>query len=147
VRISEKMATNLAAIVEKTRQLDERIGEIAQSSHEQSEGIGQLNSAVANMDKITQGNAALAQQSASASEELKAQAEQVRIGVAELMRMARGGETSAFVAAAGVASPVRPMRASASKAKLRPAAEAAAAAPSDIVITPGGGELSFRDHT
>ncbi len=147
VRISEKMATNLAAIVEKTRQLDERIGEIAQSSHEQSEGIGQLNSAVANMDKITQGNAALAQQSASASEELKAQAEQVRIGVAELMRMARGGETSAVVAAARVASPVRPMRASASKAKLRPAAEAAAAAPSDIVITPGGGELSFRDHT
>ncbi|MCX6955350.1 MAG: methyl-accepting chemotaxis protein, partial [Verrucomicrobia bacterium] len=69
VRISEKMATNLAAIVEKTRQLDERIGEIAQSSHEQSEGIGQLNSAVASMDKITQGNAALAQQSAAASEE------------------------------------------------------------------------------
>src|SRR5215510_9838837 len=50
VRISEKMATNLTAIVEKTRQLDERIAEIAQSSHEQSEGIGQLNSAVASMD-------------------------------------------------------------------------------------------------
>jgi methyl-accepting chemotaxis protein len=93
VRISEKMAVNLAAIVEKTRQLDERIAEIAQSSHEQSEGIGQLNSAVASMDKITQDNAALAQQSAAASEELKAQAEQVRLGVADLMRMARkGGE-------------------------------------------------------
>jgi methyl-accepting chemotaxis protein len=89
VRISEKMAVNLAAIVEKTRQLDERIAEIAQSSHEQSEGIGQLNSAVASMDKITQDNAALAQQSAAASEELKAQAEQVRLAVAELMRMAR----------------------------------------------------------
>jgi methyl-accepting chemotaxis protein len=94
VRISEKMAANLAAIVEKTRQLDERIGEIAQSSHEQSEGIGQLNTAVASMDKITQGNAALAQQSAAASEELKAQAEEVRLAVAELLRMARGGEES-----------------------------------------------------
>jgi methyl-accepting chemotaxis protein len=91
VRISEKMAVNLAAIVDKTRQLDERIAEIAQSSHEQSEGIGQLNSAVASMDKITQDNAALAQQSAAASEELKAQAEQVRLGVAELMRMASEG--------------------------------------------------------
>jgi methyl-accepting chemotaxis protein len=90
VRISEKMATNLAAIVEKTRQLDERIAEIAQSSHEQSEGIGQLNSAVASMDKITQDNAALAQQSAGASEELKAQAEQVRLAVGDLLLMARG---------------------------------------------------------
>jgi methyl-accepting chemotaxis protein len=90
VRISEKMAVNLSAIVEKTRQLDERIAEIAQSSHEQSEGIGQLNSAVASMDKITQDNAALAQQSAAASEELKAQAEQVRRAVSELLRMASG---------------------------------------------------------
>jgi methyl-accepting chemotaxis protein len=91
VRISDKMAVNLSAIVEKTRQLDERIGEIAQSSHEQSEGIGQLNSAVTSIDKITQDNAALAQQSASASEELKEQAEGVRQVVGELMRMAHSG--------------------------------------------------------
>ncbi|PTX99118.1 chemotaxis protein [Opitutus sp. ER46] len=90
VRISEKMAVNLTAIVEKTRQLDERIAEIAQSSHEQSEGIGQLNSAVASMDKITQENAALSQQSAAASEELKAQAGQVRQAVDVLMEMVRG---------------------------------------------------------
>jgi methyl-accepting chemotaxis protein len=99
VRISEKMAANLAAIVEKTRQLDERIAEIAQSSHEQSEGISQINNAVANMDKITQGNAALAQQSAASSEELKAQAEQVRIAVADLMRMAQGNPSTPVVAA------------------------------------------------
>jgi hypothetical protein len=37
----------------------------------------------------------LAQQSAAASEELKAQAEQVRLGVSELMRMARGGASDA----------------------------------------------------
>jgi methyl-accepting chemotaxis protein len=93
-RISEKMAANLAAIVDKTRQLDERIGEIAQSSHEQSEGIGQLNSAVASMDKITQENAALAEESSASAEELKSQAEQVRLAVAELMRMARGSDDS-----------------------------------------------------
>ena len=98
VRISEKMAVNLSAIVEKTRQLDERIAEIAQSSHEQSEGISQLNSAVASMDKITQDNAALAQQSAAASEELKAQAEQVRVAVADLLRMARDGGDAPTVA-------------------------------------------------
>jgi methyl-accepting chemotaxis protein len=94
-RISEKMASNLAAIVDKTRQLDERIAEIAQSSHEQSEGIGQLNSAVASMDKITQENAALAEESSASAEELKSQAEQVRLAVAELMRMAKGAERPA----------------------------------------------------
>jgi methyl-accepting chemotaxis protein len=98
VRISEKMAANLGAIVDKTRQLDERIAEIAQSSHEQSEGIAQINNAVANMDKITQANAALSQQSAASSEELKAQAEQVRLAVGELMRMAQGDRVLAAVA-------------------------------------------------
>ncbi len=97
-RISEKMAANLAAIVEKTRQLDERIAEIARSSHEQSEGISQLNSAVASMDKITQDNAALAQQSASSADELKSQAEQVRLAVGDLMRMVRGGSDVAVSA-------------------------------------------------
>jgi methyl-accepting chemotaxis protein len=105
VRISEKMALNLAAIVEKTRQLDERITEIAQSSHEQSQGIGQLNSAVASMDKITQENAALAQQSAASSEELKAQAGEVRLAVSGLMRMACDrGNASERVPASDVAS-------------------------------------------
>jgi methyl-accepting chemotaxis protein len=90
VLISDKMATNLAAILEKTRQLDERIAEIAESSRQQNEGIAQVNNAVASMDKVTQENAALADQSASASEELKAQAEAVRVEVAGLMRMAHG---------------------------------------------------------
>ncbi|MEO5960163.1 MAG: methyl-accepting chemotaxis protein [Opitutaceae bacterium] len=106
VRISEKMAVNLSAIVDKTRQLDERIAEIAQSSHEQSEGISQLNSAVASMDKITQDNAALAQQSAAASEELKAQAGQVRRAVSDLLRMA-SGNSDADVATPVVATKTR----------------------------------------
>ncbi len=166
VRISEKMASNLSAIVEKTRQLDERIGEIAQSSHEQSEGIGQLNSAVANMDKITQGNAAVAQQSAVASEELKAQAEQVRLAVAELMRMARGGETVAAVAGAAVQTPQRlqrPVRTVSSAQRppgrrdqgqpthsslgdARPT-EGGAPVHREIMQTADGSDLDFRDHT
>jgi methyl-accepting chemotaxis protein len=165
VRISEKMAANLAAIVEKTRQLDERIGEIAQSSHEQSEGIGQLNSAVASMDKITQSTAAVAQQSASASEELKAQAEQVRIAVAELMRMARGGDAIAAVAGAHLCTPSAPVRtprisSSAGRLALKRnnglhdqsthsqvgAALDRAPRGSEITQAADGGDLHFRDH-
>jgi methyl-accepting chemotaxis protein len=84
------MAGNLGAIVGKTRELDARIAEIAQASMEQSEGIRQLNSAVTSMDRITQENAAHAQHSADASEELKAQAGHVRNAVEELLRMTDG---------------------------------------------------------
>ena len=47
---------------------------IAAASHEQGEGITQVNAAVSNMDKVTQANAAGAEESASASEELNSQA-------------------------------------------------------------------------
>jgi methyl-accepting chemotaxis protein len=126
VKISEKMAVNLSAIVEKTRQLDERIAEIAQSSHEQSEGIGQLNSAVASMDKITQDNAALAQQSAAASEELKAQAGQVRLAVGALMQMVHGEGTEIQAAPA---APGRPVPASSRAMAQRLAARSGAKMP------------------
>jgi methyl-accepting chemotaxis protein len=143
VRISEKMAANLSAIVEKTRLLDERIGEIAQSSHEQSEGISQLNSAVSSMDKITQDNAALAQQSAESGEELKQQAEQVRQAVAELLRMAQGGDVVA--AAPAVETPrvaVSHRSPTAGRAVVKPAAGATRSR-----TTPAAehDDLSFKD--
>jgi methyl-accepting chemotaxis protein len=139
-RISEKMAANLAAIVDKTRQLDERIGEIAQSSHEQSEGIGQLNSAVASMDKITQENAALAEESSASAEELKSQAEQVRLAVAELMRMASGSDHASksvevsSAPSAKVKSPVVGRRASAPARSNRTSAANRTAAPVDQAL-------------
>lgn len=102
VTISGRMATHLGAIVERIRKLDEMIAGIAQASHEQSEGISQLNHTVAGMDKITQSNAALSQQSAASSDELKAQAEQVQNAVADLMRMVDGDGA----AQAAVATPV-----------------------------------------
>jgi methyl-accepting chemotaxis protein len=88
--ISAQVAGSLDKIVERIRQLDEMVGGIAQASTEQSEGIGQLNQAVAGMDKITQSNAALAQQSASSAEEMKAQSAQVKTAVNDLLRMVQG---------------------------------------------------------
>jgi methyl-accepting chemotaxis protein len=54
------------------------INEIAAASQEQAHGIGQINTAVAEMDKVTQQVAANAEESAAASEELNAQAEQMK---------------------------------------------------------------------
>ncbi len=50
------------------------VGEIAVASREQATGIDQMNLAIAQMNQVTQENAANSEQSASASEELNAQA-------------------------------------------------------------------------
>jgi len=105
VAISAKMGSNLGAIVERIRKLDEMISGIAQASHEQSEGISQLNQTVAGMDKVTQSNAAISEQSAASSDELKAQAEQVQNAVAELMCMIDGSGMKIDAAAPAVVSP------------------------------------------
>jgi methyl-accepting chemotaxis protein len=66
------------------------IAEITSASQEQAQGVDQVNTAVAQMDKVTQTNAANAEESASASEELSAQAEQLRDLVVQLSAMVGG---------------------------------------------------------
>jgi methyl-accepting chemotaxis protein len=60
------------------------IDEIAAASQDQAQGIDQINKAVAEMDKVTQQTAANAEESASASEELTAQAKQMQVYVGDL---------------------------------------------------------------
>ena len=61
------------------------VAEIAAASNEQAQGIDQINTAVTEMDKVTQQNAANAEESASAAEELTAQAETMKGMVGELV--------------------------------------------------------------
>jgi len=88
--ISAKVAKSLEEIVGKARQVDEMAGEVAAASQEQSQGIAQVNTAVTQMDKVTQSNAASAEESASAAEEMTAQAEALKEAVAELLRLVDG---------------------------------------------------------
>jgi methyl-accepting chemotaxis protein len=74
VQVSDKVAASLGQITEKTKAVDRLLAEITCGSKEQAEGIRQVSIAVAQMDKITQSNAASAEESASAAEELSAQA-------------------------------------------------------------------------
>jgi len=53
------------------------IAEIAAASKEQSEGIGQVNKAITQMDEMTQSNASLVEEAAAASEAMGAQAEEL----------------------------------------------------------------------
>jgi methyl-accepting chemotaxis protein len=97
--ISAKVAKSLEEIVGKARQVDEMAGEVAAASQEQSQGISQVNTAVTQMDKVTQSNAANAEESAAAAEELTAQAESLKEAVADLLRLVDGQSRQVAAAA------------------------------------------------
>ena len=90
VEITGKVAAALNEIVTKVRQVDELVTEVAGASREQTEGITQINVAVSQMDKVTQSNAATAEESAAAAEELNAQAQVMKESVAELLQLVGG---------------------------------------------------------
>jgi methyl-accepting chemotaxis protein len=92
VRFSGKVGQSLGEIVEKARKVDALVAEIANASQEQSKGIEQVNTAVSQMDKVTQSNASSAEETAAAAEEMSAQAVAMRENVEDLMKLvgARG---------------------------------------------------------
>lgn len=90
---SELVTRTYAAFDEVTNgtgKAEKLVGEIATASHEQFQGIEQVNKAVAEMDRVVQRNAANAEESASASEELNAQAAQTEGFVEELVYLIDG---------------------------------------------------------
>lgn len=78
VSIAGDVAKSFEAIANSNSMVDGLIAEIAIASKEQSQGIEQVNSAVAQLDKLTQQNAANSEESASAAEELSSQAEELQ---------------------------------------------------------------------
>jgi methyl-accepting chemotaxis protein len=99
VTIAGEVGKMLEEITAASTKVNSLIGEIAAASQEQSQGIGQVNTAVTQMDKITQSNAAAAEESASASEELAAQAQQMTGVVKDLMALVGSEQTSHTAAA------------------------------------------------
>jgi methyl-accepting chemotaxis protein len=61
-------------IAEQVRKVSALIAEISTASDEQSQGVGQVGEAVSLLDRMTQQNAALVEQSAASAESLKDQA-------------------------------------------------------------------------
>ncbi len=76
------------AVVDNAAKVAELVGEIAAASGEQANGIEQLNKAVSEMDNVTQSNAAKSEETASASQQLYAQADQMKAIVLELIDLA-----------------------------------------------------------
>jgi len=88
--LSDKVSHSLDEILSRVKQVDDLVAEIASASREQSAGINQINQATTQMDKVTQGNAAGAEESAAAAEELQAQSAALKDSVGALVQLVEG---------------------------------------------------------
>jgi methyl-accepting chemotaxis protein len=73
-RLVSDAGATMQEIVSSVQRVSQIIGDIAAAADSQSEGIGQMNGSVAQLDRMTQQNAALVEQAAAAAESLKDQA-------------------------------------------------------------------------
>jgi methyl-accepting chemotaxis protein len=89
----DKVRESLTQIASKVSSTDSLVGEIATAAREQAQGIGQINTAIAQVDQVTQTNSASAEESANAAEELDAQAASLKDMVGRLRQLV-GGTTS-----------------------------------------------------
>ncbi|MES2716703.1 MAG: methyl-accepting chemotaxis protein [Pseudomonadota bacterium] len=137
-RLVQDAGSTMGEIVASVQRVSDVIGEISAAASEQSQGIAQVNGAVANLDQMTQQNAALVEESAAAAESLKDQAQRLtqvvgsfRLGTAAAAALAPGlPAASAHGARPAAATPARrpaapatvaPVAAASSKPQARPA--------------------------
>ncbi len=80
-KLVEQAGKTMGEVVGAVRRVTDIIDEISAASHEQSEGIGQVNTAVAQMDQVTQQNASLVQEASAASASLAEQAQRLEQAV------------------------------------------------------------------
>ncbi len=83
-RLTGIVSASLQEIVKRSREVDHRVADVATASREQSSGLEQVSIAVTQMDKVTQGNAASAEETASAAEEMNAQSHELHRSAADL---------------------------------------------------------------
>ena len=77
VKLADESGSTLSEIVDSVQKASMMATEIATASHEQSEGIAQVNKALMQMDDMTQQNASLVEEAAAASEAMGAQAQEL----------------------------------------------------------------------
>ncbi len=70
----DQAGATMSEIVQAVKRVTDIMAEIAAASNEQSEGIGQVNQAIIQVDDFTQQNAAMVEEAASAAESMQEQA-------------------------------------------------------------------------
>ncbi len=87
----DQVAGAVRCITEESAKVKALVDEVNLGSQEQAAGIGQIGKAIAQMEQVTQNNAANAQESAAAAEQLSAQSETLK-DIMKRLRVMVGGE-------------------------------------------------------
>ena len=112
VRHVEEAGASMQEIVASVQRVGDIIGEITAAAAEQSSGIGQVNQSVGEIDRMTQQNAALVEESAAAADSLREQASRLA-QVVQQFRLAdslgSAGYSAGYdVASVGMSAPAAP---------------------------------------
>jgi len=91
VRVAEKAGRMLGELVPAIRKTVELVQEVATASREQSAGVAQVNQAMSQVERVTQRNAAAAEQLSSTAEEMAAQAHHLQ----RLMKIFKANSSAA----------------------------------------------------
>lgn len=86
-------ASRLNTILEKARKTNEFIADIATATQEQSIGIQQTTAGVGDIDRVTQANAASAEETASVAQEFSRQIDQLKDSTHELLVLSTGNQS------------------------------------------------------
>lgn len=103
-------AENFRIVASHSGKVAELLAEVSEASKEQSQGIGQITTAMSEMDKVTQSNAASAEESASAAGQLSLQAGNLLGAVDDMQALVHGAGSGGF----------KPKRAALPAAQTRP---------------------------
>ena len=115
-------------IVVSVKRVTDIMAEISAASREQSNGIDQVNTAVSQMDKITQQNAALVEEAAAAAKSMEEQTDELS-NIVAAFKVGTGGGAATPAHAPAHAPAVRPAPATARPARAAPPTPARPAAP------------------
>ncbi|CAD5374589.1 Methyl-accepting chemotaxis sensory transducer [Rubrivivax sp. A210] len=98
--VVRKAGTRMEDIVASSRRVDQLLSDVARGAQEQSQGVGQIGVAVQELDRMTQENAALVEETAAASMAMKGQAEALADEVARFRLPAQAAASAAALTAA-----------------------------------------------
>lgn len=103
-RLVTEAGTTMDDIVQSVTRVADVIREITEAATVQSTGISGVNTAISNLDQMTQQNAALVEESAAAAESLREQADNMKRAVS-VFKVSGGGDGFGVPSRAAVRSP------------------------------------------
>lgn len=96
VALVESTGQTLTAIFGKVTEMDRLIADIAASAREQATGLHEINTAVNNMDQVTQQNAAMVEESTAAVNEMNARSQELATLIQRFSLSGQGQAAQSF---------------------------------------------------